>query len=111
MSKTNEDFIKEACELMLCNDILRGLLFVPSTEETQKILENVERKLKEINERPRAQKIGYWKESDIPNEKYVCSECGGASWYYDYQADVVKSRFCPNCGAKMVEPQERSGED
>lgn len=44
---------------------------------------------------------GRWVESSIPCEKYVCSECGGACWYYDYQGDVAKSRYCPNCGAKM----------
>lgn len=51
-------------------------------------------------------KTGHWIKSNIPNEEYVCSECGGACWYYDYQASVAKSKFCPNCGAKMVEPQE-----
>lgn len=53
------------------------------------------------------QKKGHWIASDIPNEEYVCSECGGASWYYDYQAHIKRSDFCPNCGAKM---QERSKE-
>ena len=49
----------------------------------------------------RKQSEGTWEKSDIPGEKYVCSECGGACWYYDYQGDVAKSKFCPNCGAKM----------
>lgn len=44
---------------------------------------------------------GKWEESEIPEEKYVCSVCGGACWYYDYQGELAKSRFCPNCGAKM----------
>ena len=44
---------------------------------------------------------GHWIKSNKPNEKYVCSECGGGCWYYDYQADVAKSRYCPNCGADM----------
>lgn len=46
-------------------------------------------------------KTGRWIKSNIPNEEYVCSECGGACWYYDYQASVAKSRYCPNCGLKM----------
>ena len=45
--------------------------------------------------------MGEWIPSDIPNEKWVCSECGGACWYYDYQGSLGKSRYCPNCGAKM----------
>ena len=44
---------------------------------------------------------GKWIDSVIPNEKYVCSNCGGACWYYDYEGEVAKSRFCPNCGADM----------
>lgn len=49
----------------------------------------------------RKQKEGEWITSDIPQEKYVCSVCGGSCWYYDYQGDVAKSKYCPNCGAKM----------
>lgn len=44
---------------------------------------------------------GRWEPSDTPCERFRCSECGGGCWYYDYQRDVAKSRFCPNCGAKM----------
>lgn len=47
------------------------------------------------------QKTGHWIESNIPNEKYVCSECGGACWYYDFKGEVAKSKYCPNCGTKM----------
>ena len=46
-------------------------------------------------------KRGEWIESDIPSELYVCSECGGACWSYDYTRQIVKSRYCPNCGADM----------
>lgn len=44
---------------------------------------------------------GGWEVSDTPCECFKCSECGGGCWYYDYQGDVAKSRYCPNCGAKM----------
>lgn len=54
----------------------------------------------------RKQSEGEWVQSDIPQEKYVCSVCGGACWYYDYQGEVAKSRFCPNCGAKMRKEDE-----
>ena len=45
--------------------------------------------------------FGEWVESEIPNELYVCSECGGACWSYDWDRTIVKSFYCPNCGAKM----------
>lgn len=62
------------------------------------MVEALDMAIKALEQEP---KTGHWIESNIPNEKYVCSECGGGCWYYDYQADVVKSRFCPNCGTKM----------
>ena len=49
---------------------------------------------------------GEWVESEIPNELYVCSNCGGACWSYDYERSIVKSNFCPNCGAKMKGDKE-----
>ena len=56
-----------------------------------------------LNKLPSVQpsRKGHWIKSDIPNEEYVCSKCGGACWYYDYQGAVAKSNFCPNCGADM----------
>ena len=54
----------------------------------------------------RKQSEGEWVTSDIPQEKYVCSVCGGACWYYDYQGDVAQSRYCPNCGAHMRKEDE-----
>lgn len=53
-----------------------------------------------------AEKVGRWIKSEIPNDEYVCSECGGSCWYYDVEKGVAKSRFCPNCGAKMQEVTE-----
>lgn len=46
-------------------------------------------------------KRGHWEKSDIPNEEYVCSVCGGACWYYGYNGRLGKSRYCQNCGARM----------
>lgn len=47
-------------------------------------------------------KHGHWVESEIPNELYVCSNCGGACWSYDYERTIVKSNYCPNCGCVMT---------
>ena len=46
-------------------------------------------------------RYGKWIKSEIPCEEFVCSECGGACWHYDTNRIVSKSRYCPNCGAKM----------
>lgn len=46
---------------------------------------------------------GRWEVSDIPGERFKCSECGGGCWHYDYHGCVEKSSYCPHCGAKMDE--------
>ena len=66
---------------------------------------------------PQEPKTGHWKkiqsgDKDFP-ESIVCSRCGHENSYLDFGISSVpigksfkKSKFCPNCGAKMVEPQE-----
>lgn len=65
---------------------------------------------KAINElppvNPQEPKTGTWEE-DIDNSRrwdkvrFYCSECGKWQTY-------GKTYYCPSCGARMVEPQERS---
>lgn len=55
-------------------------------------------------------KLGEWvdryDEDDKPffKRKYVCSACGGWNTY-------GKSKYCPNCGAKMTEVQDGQQDD
>ena len=46
------------------------------------------------------QRTGHWIECE-DEVKCFCSECKEISDY--------PTKFCPNCGTKMVEPQERNG--
>ena len=52
-----------------------------------------------INELPSVTPIrpkGYWKTRPLIT---FCSECG-------FELKIDNTNYCPNCGAKMVEPQE-----
>lgn len=52
-------------------------------------------------------KTGHWiKKEDDTCWWYVCSECEQEPLKNRWNDDDVLSSFCPNCGAKMVEPQE-----
>lgn len=60
-------------------------------------------------------KTGHWIGIDEePHEVWECDHCGfvidgsGCIDPYDYR-DTYK--YCPNCGAKMIEPRERSGQE
>ena len=48
-------------------------------------------------------KIGYWKDAGM--FKSECSECGEPA-FGTHKFDEVLTNYCPNCGAKMIEPKE-----
>ena len=52
---------------------------------------------------PQEPKTGHWMKSNIGGAK-VCSVCNA-------HMGLSSFKFCPNCGAKMVEPQESEVED
>ena len=68
-------------------------------------------------------KTGYWVEENINewSRKVFCSKCGCPSPFeHISNGDVYsasgygvsnKTKYCPNCGAKLVEPQESEDED
>ena len=63
-------------------------------------------------------KTGHWIEENINewSRKVYCSECGcpppfehvsnGDVYSASGHGEINKTKYCPNCGAKMVEPQE-----
>ena len=67
------------------------------------------------------QKSGKWikvksGDKDFP-ESIVCSRCNNENSHLDFNENAepigkvfVTSKYCPNCGARMVEPQESGGE-
>lgn len=59
-------------------------------------------------------KTGHWINRHIIANKtfdmIVCSECG-EEFSFDAETGISEYNYCPNCGAKMVEPQERSDKE
>lgn len=66
----------------------------------------------------KAQKVGKWIDEDINewSHKVYCSECGctppfehiGSSNIYSVggYGINIKTKFCPNCGARMIESED-----
>lgn len=60
------------------------------------------------------EKVGHWiqtNESFINQDgqfiyNFICSECKSLSYFRKSNKKVIGANVCPNCGAKMVEPQE-----
>ena len=41
--------------------------------------------------------------------KFICSECKSLSYFRKSNKKAIGANVCPNCGAKMVEPQGSEG--
>ena len=56
------------------------------------------------------EKTGHWVGIDEePHEDYECDKCGYVvSTFTENIEPHTEYKFCPNCGCRMVEPQERS---
>jgi len=67
-------------------------------KEVIEILKNFDI-LKMVEQEP---KTGHWIDTDEGFSPCECSECESV--------EFIKSKFCPNCGARMFESQEREGE-
>jgi len=60
-------------------------------------IHSIEMAIEALKQEP---KTGHWMPSHIPESILdECSECG-------FSCGAFTFNYCPNCGAKMVEPQE-----
>lgn len=55
-------------------------------------------------------KTGHWINAKVgkffPSNDFKCSECGNILDFYGVNCGRGDANYCPNCGAKMIEPQE-----
>ena len=82
----------------------------PSYTDALNVLTEVRDKVKALpSVKPQEPKTGHWRHYE---GMLICSECGDE--FYDdimeYCGDDVP-KCCPNCGFRMVEPQERSDKE
>ena len=96
-----------------CEDIAKAfqfgmaLGFAKKHDEMDKVMEEVK---KAVTPQP---KIGHWinigSEGEIDGQivqSFSCSECGAISIFRIGYKRPINSDLCPNCGCRMVEPQE-----
>ena len=94
-----EDAINRASAINAVSEALEHV-FVENENVAKKIIN----KIPSVNPLP---KTGHWTRELIRNEKggcigakMICSECGKDNKHDEYM------NYCPNCGCRMIEPQE-----
>lgn len=92
---TNGDVISREAVRNIVEDIRDCI----SVEGYWAILERL-KMLPSVKQEP---KTGHWLHFATSDD---CSECGWSTGKY-----ISPSKYCPNCGAKMVEPQESEGKE
>jgi DNA-directed RNA polymerase subunit RPC12/RpoP len=98
----HDDLISREAVRNIVNDIRDCI----SVEGYWAILERL-KKLPPVN----PTKTGHWIDTNSESFEfhriYKCSECGNTQ--IEYPENIYRRfRYCPNCGAKMLETQERS---
>ena len=73
--------------------------------DTSKVLEALTGAITAI----KAQRGGTWKKVNDPEDrlipvKYYCSACGNGNGY-------GMAKYCPNCGARVLKPEEKEAEE
>lgn len=84
-------------------DTLKGLGFRAFDRMTAKEREALDMAIEVLEQEP---KTGRWIGVNPFVDTMMCSECGE-----NIISEEFKSNYCPNCGAKMVEPQETQESD
>jgi hypothetical protein len=86
-------------EKAILHMILRRAELEHSVSDLDEDIKAFDMAIKALEREP---KLGHWDKKDLGHVEYsaVCSECG--EWTYWSE----RSNFCPNCGCRMVDPQE-----
>ena len=88
-----QDYIAKYLSQYLYNDV----------RETVEVIDEYIGELPSVN--PQEPKTGHWTHDGSHwKNRFICSECG-------YKLFEEQTNYCPNCGAKMIEPQERSDKE
>lgn len=107
----SKPFRQEPCDDVVSRDAALMCLtgeFVPDKEyKPEELISMFSKRIRNLpSVRPQEQ-TGHWILLDeCANSGYYCSECQKKLVKEGWSKTVKKIKFCPNCGAKMVEPQE-----
>lgn len=97
---------QEPCEDAISRQAVIDQTYLWSKDEFLRVTNPFNYLRKRINDlpsvNPQEPKVGRWVDNPVRKNLCNCSECNGLNNVY--------SAFCPNCGARMVEPRERSEE-
>ena len=86
-------------------DLISRQAVIDACDQSINLFEAVDR-IKELAPVTPQPKTGHWiiNEDEENTVHGHCSVCGWEAHYYE--DDIIGMPYCPNCGAKMVEPQE-----
>lgn len=75
------------------------------TENMPECKEALQMAIKALEQEP---KTGHWFVDERPesDREIICSNCEQPIFKYHKMDFDYRPKYCPNCGAKMVEPQE-----
>ena len=106
LEQTCEDVISRQAVLDNLSE-LNAISFYEAQEDSKETYYEIRKAIKQLPSVNPQPKTGHWIVHEIENTlKWLeCSNCHCETSYN------VMHNYCPNCGAKMFEPQERSNKE
>ena len=89
---------QEPCEDAINREDVLMALTGEWTEPTDELIHRFIRRIKNLPSVNPQPKTGHWLHFSTSDD---CSKCGWSTGKY-----ISPSKYCPNCGCRMVEPQE-----
>ena len=104
---------EDAVSRQAVHDLIAELLSDYLHDEDREKIEELDVKIEDLPSVTPKEKTGRWISFGIQGEidgqivrAFTCSKCGAISIFRVSNGNIVNGDLCPNCGAKMVEPQE-----
>ena len=93
-----------------CEDCISKQAVIDACDQSINLFEAVDR-IKELSSVTPKPKTGYWFIDERPesDRETICSNCEQPIFKYHKLDFDYRPNYCPNCGAKMIEPQESEG--
>lgn len=105
-NKILEALERESCEDAISREDALMALTGEWTESRAEILPKAIRRIKALPSVQPEPKTGHWLDVMVGDmQAQACDQC---KTFYPLEYTGGGHKYCPNCGAKMIEPQERS---
>jgi predicted RNA-binding Zn-ribbon protein involved in translation (DUF1610 family) len=110
LNKSEHEALRIAIKVLgqeSCSDVISRQAVIDACDQSINLFEAVDR-IKELAPVTPQPKTGHWFIDERPesDRETICSNCEQPIFKYHKLDFDYRPKYCPNCGARMIDPQE-----